>query len=155
NVPKIPYRDEIVSELRRRMPDDDVALVHGDYKWDNILLHPTEPRVVAVLDWELSTIGHPMSDLSNLCGAIYYSPYAPDLASGGGVLGMPGFETSGIPTQDELIHLYCQLSGRALAKADWHFYLSFYFWRGAIIAQGIGARLVAGQASSTKGAEFF
>ena len=154
-VPKIPHRDEIVRVLKERMPEDDVALVHGDFKWDNLLIHPTEPRVVAVLDWELSTIGHPMSDLSNLCGAIYFSPYAPDTASGGGVIGMPDLENSGIPTQEELVEMYCQMSQRKVSKADWHFYLSFYFWRGAIIAQGIGARLFAGQASSIKGAEYF
>lgn len=154
-VPRIPFRDEIVRELRQRMPEDDVALVHGDFKWDNFLIHPTEPRVVAVLDWELSTIGHPLSDLTNFCGAIYYSPFAPELASGGGIIGMPDLETSGIPTEEEVVQMYCNLSGRNVGKAEWHFGLSFYFWRGAIIAQGIGARLVSGQASSRTGAEYF
>jgi len=154
-VPKIPYRDEVVRELKQRIPDDDVALVHGDYKFDNFLLHPTEPRVVAVLDWELSTIGHPMSDVSNLFATIYFGPYAPDSISGGGIVGMPDLDKSGIPTQEEFLQMYSDLSGRKIDKAQWHYFLTFYFWRGAIISQGIGARLVAGQASSTQGAEFF
>lgn len=112
-VPKIPYRDELVKEMKQRMPDDDVSLVHGDWKFDNFLLHPTEPRVIAVLDWELSTIGHPMSDLANFCGTIYYLPYNPGVANGG-IVGMPGLEESGIPTQQEALDMYSTSSGRKI-----------------------------------------
>lgn len=148
-VPKIPGRDEIANEMRKRMPDDAVALVMGDFKFDNLLIHPTEPRVVGVLDWELSTIGHPMSDVANLAGSIHHVPYDPSNPSGGGVAGMPDMEQAGIPTEDELLQYYASLTGRPYPDPYWHFYMSFYCWRGAIISQGIGARLVSGQASST------
>jgi len=154
SVPRIPHRDEMVALMRDNMPDDAVALVHGDFKWDNVLVHPTEPRVVGVLDWELSTIGHPMSDVTNLCGAIYYSPYNPQAVGGGGVLGMDGFEESGIPTQEELLQYYAQLTKRVYPDPDMNFFMAFYFWRGAIISQGIGARLAAKQASSTLAKDF-
>jgi len=154
SVPRIPHRDEMVALMRDNMPDDAVALVHGDFKWDNILMHPTEPRVVGVLDWELSTIGHPMSDVANMCGAIYYSPYNPQAVGGGGVLGMENFEESGIPTQDELLQYYAQLTKRDHPDPDMNFFMAFYFWRGAIISQGIGARLAAKQASSTFAKDF-
>jgi hypothetical protein len=153
-VPRFPQRDALVADMRANMPEDAVCLVHGDYKWDNLLLHPSEPRVVAVLDWELSTIGHPCSDLANLCGAIYFGAYNPDAVGGGGVQGMPDFEASGVPAQEELVQYYCQLVQRPFPDPDMCFYFGFYFWRGAIIAQGIGARLAMGQASSAVAKDF-
>jgi aminoglycoside phosphotransferase (APT) family kinase protein len=152
-VPRIPYRDDMARDMRAYMPDDCVTLVHGDYKFDNLLFHPTEPRVIAVLDWELSTIGHPLSDIINMCGAIYYSAYNPEAVNGGGVVGMPNFESSGIPTQEELLRYYYTLTNKSWEQ-DERFAFCFYFWRGSIISQGIAARLAAGRASSSQAKSF-
>jgi len=154
-VPKIPRQQEMIATMREYLPDDAVALCHGDYKFDNMIFHETEPRIVAVLDWELSTLGHPMSDLANL-EALYATPYTaeanPDTYCG--VLGMPNFDGSGIPTSEDLIKEYCRIMTRQYPDPFWMFYKAFYNWRGAIISQGIAARSAAGQASSARAATY-
>jgi aminoglycoside phosphotransferase (APT) family kinase protein len=113
--------------------DDTTTIVHGDYQLYNLLYHPTEPRVVALLDWELSTLGHPMADLAYNCMK-YHSP------------GSEGFGP-GIPTEDEFIAAYCKRTGRERIEG-WNFYLAFGFFRLASIIQGVYKRGLQGNASS-------
>ena len=124
-----------------------VSIVHGDYRLDNLMFHPTEPKVMAVLDWELSTIGHPLADFSYHCMAWHIPP--------GTFRGIGGMDLAslGIPSEAEYIHRYCDRTGLAQPqdlKTDWNFYLAYNMFRIAAILQGIAKRVEAGTASSTQ-----
>ncbi len=138
---EVPEMNALIEWLPRNIPQDDTtSLVHGDYRLDNMIFHPTEPRVVAVLDWELSTIGHPLGDFS------YHSmPWHTD-ASRGGLAGLD-LERLGIPTFDQYRRKYCERTGRAEIE-HWHFYLAYNYFRSAAIAQGIAGRVRDGTAAS-------
>ena len=142
----IPAMETLMSWLPANMPPDDgaVSLVHGDYRLDNMMFHPTEPRVIALLDWELSTLGHPLADLANQCMAWR-------LPREGGVKGMAGVDRKalGIPSDEEYVARYCERTGRDGIE-NWNFYIVFSLFRLAAILQGIVKRAQIGTASSTE-----
>jgi aminoglycoside phosphotransferase (APT) family kinase protein len=146
----IPEMDHLMAWLPANMPASaldasKVSIVHGDYRLDNLMFHPTEPRVLAVLDWELSTLGHPLADFSYLCMGWHIPP--------GTFRGIGGVDIAalGIPSESEYIHRYCDRTGLATPadlKTDWNFYLAYNMFRIAAILQGIAKRVEAGTASS-------
>ena len=143
---KIPAMDALIDKLAARCPADDgtISLTHGDYRIDNLMFHPTEPRVIAVVDWELSTLGHPLADLGYFCMALRL-PRNPALP---GLAGLDRAEL-GIPDEAALLARYSQLSGRPIPE-DWSFIVAFSFFRLAAIAQGVARRAQQGNASSEK-----
>jgi len=138
--------EELMRWLPANMPPDDgaVSLVHGDYRLDNMMFHATEPRVIALLDWELSTLGHPLADLANQCMAWM-------LPREGGIKGLAGVDRKslGIPSDEEYIARYCERTGRG-GIDNWNFYLVFSLFRLAAICQGIVKRAQIGTASSSE-----
>ena len=140
---RIDSMERVIDWLPRNMPAQEppAAVVHGDYRSDTAVFHPTEPRVVAILDWELSTIGHPLGDLSYHCMPWRRGFQGVDLAS-----------QPGIPSLDEYVATYCRLTGRERIE-NWSFYLAYNLFRGAGIAQGIAGRVRDGTAASSWAAE--
>jgi aminoglycoside phosphotransferase (APT) family kinase protein len=137
----LPAMDALMQWLETRLPDDDTTtIVHGDYRLFNMVCHPTEPRVAAVLDWELSTLGHPLADLAYTCMR-YYTP----LETNASMLAVGG--DSGIPTEEQFVQQYCQRTGRD-DITNWEFYLAFSYFRLASIVQGVYKRGLQGNASS-------
>ncbi len=135
--------ERLMEYLPKNVPDDDTScIVHGDFRMGNMLFHPTEPRVVAMLDWELSTLGHPLGDLGYSC-----MPYHSGLTGLRSLEGLTGPD-SGILSEDEFIAQYCRLTGRD-SIANFNFYLAFSFFRLASILQGVYKRGIMGNASST------
>lgn len=143
---KIAAMEALLDWLPANMPVDDgaVSLVHGDYRLDNMMFHATEPRVVALLDWELSTLGHPLADLANQCMAWM-------LPREGGIKGLAGVDRAalGIPSDEAYVARYCERTGRK-EIANWNFYLVFSLFRLAAICQGIVKRAEIGTASSAE-----
>jgi aminoglycoside phosphotransferase (APT) family kinase protein len=142
----IPSMDALMEWLPKHVPaDDKTALVHGDYRFDNMVFHATEPRVLAVLDWELSTLGHPLADLAYNCMAYHLPgidrPELSQLAS----------KESGIPTEAEYVAEYCRHTGQKEIP-DFEFYLAFSLFRYASIVQGVVKRGLSGNASSGRDA---
>lgn len=142
----IPSMDRLIDWLPGRLPaSGDSRIVHGDLRLDNMLIHPTEPRVVAVLDWELSTLGDPLSDLGNNALAWRLEP---DLFRG---LAGCDLVALGVPSEAEYLDTYLRRSGRA-ALPDWEVYIVFNLFRLAAIIQGIAKRSLDGTASSAAAA---
>jgi aminoglycoside phosphotransferase (APT) family kinase protein len=143
---EIAAMDWLMRELPRKMPASGaVTVAHGDYRLENLIVHPTEPRVLAVLDWELSTLGDPLTDLAYFC-IPHHIPRGER-----GLRGLVGhdLEALGIPTQDAIVARYCALRAMDRPPAEtFAFYLAFSLFRMAAILAGIGARLRQGNASS-------
>ena len=140
----VPAMDHLMNWLPDNIPaDDSVSLVHGDFRLENLMFHATEPRVIAVLDWELSTLGHPLSDLAYNC-MTYYLP-----ANNAFFNGFVGCDIAslGIPSETDYVAAYCQRTGRG-EIADWAFFMAFSLFRIAAIQQGVYARSLKGNASS-------
>ncbi len=148
----IPEMDQLMAWLPAHIPamardESMVSIVHGDYRLDNLMFHPTEPRVIAVLDWELSTLGHPLADFSYHCMGWHIAP--------GAFRGIGGLNLTelGIPSESDYIRQYCTRTGIATAEQlaqDWNFYLAYNLFRLAAILQGIGKRVEAGTAASAE-----
>ncbi len=145
----IPEMERLMTWLPANMPEDDgrVALVHGDFRLDNMMFHRTEPRVLALVDWELSTLGHPYADLAYQCMQLR-------MKHEGIMPGLGGVDRKslGIPSEDAYVALYCERMGLD-SIPDWNFYLVFSLFRFAAILQGIKKRSLDGTASSQRASE--
>ena len=145
---EIAAMDALGAWLQANCPPDDgqSALVHGDYRIDNLIFAKDAPRLLAVVDWELSTLGHPLADLAYFCMALRLprNPVIPGLAG-------QDRAQLGIPAEDELLGWYRERTGRD-PGASWPFYLAFNFFRLAAIAQGVAKRALQGNASNEQAA---
>jgi aminoglycoside phosphotransferase (APT) family kinase protein len=144
----VPEMDRLIEWLPTRLPPDDgTALVHGDFRLDNLVLDAREPRVVAVLDWELATLGSPLADLAYHC-CVWHFPV-------GLYRGLAGVDTGalGIPTEAAYVTRYAERTGRA-PGADWDYYLAYNCFRMAAIVQGIRRRAELGTAAAANAKEF-
>jgi aminoglycoside phosphotransferase (APT) family kinase protein len=146
----IPEMEWLMGWLPAAVADDDglSSIVHGDFSFHNILIHPTEPRVVAVLDWELSTLGHPLGDL------MYHAMewYRPPGVDARGTLQDANLAALGIPTLESYVRRYCERTGFRV-DAQLPFYRAFNLFRTAAILQGIAHRLQEGNAAASNAAE--
>lgn len=136
----IPEMEELIAALPARVPGNRrTAIVHGDFKLGNMIVHPTEPRVVAVLDWELATIGDPLADLA-------FSAFAWHRTTGAKAP-LSGADISGIPSERDYVLAYCRRTGRGGIQG-WNFYLAFGLFRLASIMQGVYRRILDGTVAS-------
>jgi aminoglycoside phosphotransferase (APT) family kinase protein len=138
--------DRLMEWLPQNMPADDgkLVLVHGDFRLDNIMFHPSEPRPLALLDWELSTLGHPYADLAYQCMQLR-------LDNDSVLAGLGGIDRQalGLPSEKDYVALYCQRMGLENIP-NWNFYVVFSMFRFAAILQGVAKRAQEGNASSDK-----
>jgi aminoglycoside phosphotransferase (APT) family kinase protein len=148
-IDPIPAADNLIDWLPQHIPaGDEARIVHGDYRLDNVMFHPTESRIVAVLDWELSTLGHPLVDFAYHC----MTWRMPSDQSRG--LGGVDLASLGIPSESDYVKLYMKRVGRSLdeipSPAEWNYYMVFNMFRLVGILQGIAKRAQQGNASSAE-----
>jgi aminoglycoside phosphotransferase (APT) family kinase protein len=145
----IEAMDQLIDWLPQHIPaDDQTCVVHGDFRIDNMIFHPSEPRALAVIDWELSTLGHPMSDFAYHCLMWRMPP--------GEFRGLAGVDVKalGIPSEREYVAAYCRRVGREqVPEHEWEYYMAFNLFRLAAIVQGVLARALQGNASSQNALE--
>lgn len=140
----IPEMEALNAAFPSLIPkDDSVTIAHGDYRLENTMFHPTEPRLIAVLDWELSTIGHPLADIAYNCFL-----WRSESPSWGSLVGVD-FAASGIPTEQQYLDAYCRRTGRAGVE-NWNFYMAFGIFRLASISQGVYRRVLSGAVASDR-----
>ena len=143
-----PDMDAVIAWLEANMPEEDgvSSVIHGDFRIDNLIFHPTEPRVLAVLDWELSTLGHPLADFA-YHAMMYHMPSHI-------VAGLAGADLAalGIPGEQDYVARYCERTGRQ-AIPDYAYYMAFNFFRLAAIFHGIKGRVIRGTAANEKAKE--
>ena len=142
---KIEAMDHLIAWLPHNIPPEaGTSVVHGDYRLDNLIFHPAEARILAVLDWELSTLGDPLADFAYHCMGWHIPPDK--------FRGMAGLdlEALGIPSEESYLKDYCKRTGRAgIASSHWDFYLAYNLFRIAAICQGIAKRVLDGTAASS------
>ncbi len=140
--------DAVIAWLEDNMPADDgsSSVIHGDFRIDNMIFHPTEPRVLAVLDWELSTLGHPLADFA-YHAMMYHMP--PHIVAG---LGEADIAALGIPNEADYVAAYCRRTGRE-GLPDYRYYMAFNFFRLAAIFHGIKGRVIRGTAANAQARE--
>ncbi len=144
---RIAAMDRLIEWLPSHIPPgDETSIVHGDYRLDNVIFHPTQPRILAVLDWELSTLGHPLSDFAYQVMAWRLAPQE--------FRGLKGADLAslGIPDEMEYVAAYCRRTGRN-AIANWEFYLIFNMFRISAILHGVLSRAMQGNAASANAVE--
>ncbi|KAL4967939.1 phosphotransferase family protein [Aspergillus stella-maris] len=148
-VGDLPHFTDMVAFFRDKaaQPKDRGTLVHGDYKIDNMVFHKTEPRVIGILDWEMATVGHPLSDFCNLTSPYFLegTEYQVDKFKPGAV--------DGLPTRDDCVRWYAEFAGWD-PRPDIVWGDAFFSWRSSVIMQGIKARYALRQASSARAAEY-
>ena len=145
----MPAMDALMKWLPENIPaDQSTTIAHGDFRIGNLMLDPTEPKVVSILDWELATLGHPLSDLAYCC-LPYHMPVNVD-----GAKGMVGadLKSLGLPEEQQLLDWYCQYTGRT-GVPNWNFYIAFSLFRLAAIVQGVYHRALQGNASNADALE--
>lgn len=147
----IPAMSQLSDWLRQNLPENDNEenLIHGDFKLDNIVFHPKESRVIAVLDWELSTIGHPLSDLAH-ASLFYFWPRTVPMINHGSYFQ----ENIGIPSMEELISTYCRCREITCTLPNWNFFLALSCFKMAGISQGIYSRYLLGNNASEDSFQF-
>jgi len=144
---RVDSMERLIEWLPENIPADDgkVSLIHGDYRLDNLIFHPEKPEIIAVVDWELSTLGHPLADLSYQCMQWRLPQNSPGIKGLGGVDRV----AQGLPTEEDYVKAYCQRMGIEKIE-NWNFYLAFNYFRLAAIVQGVYKRSLDGNASSTQ-----
>lgn len=146
----MPAMDELIAWLPDNIPGpDETTVVHGDFRTGNLILDPKEPKVIAVLDWELATLGHPLSDLAYNCLG-YHFPRENQQFNG--MVGLD-FAALGIPNEEQVVAMYCAATGRD-GIADWNFYMAFNMFRISAICQGVYKRGLDGNASSENATDY-
>jgi len=142
---RIESMDRLIEWLPANVPPgDETSIVHGDYRIDNVVFHPAEPRILAVLDWELSTLGHPLADFAYHC----MTWRMPEGAHARGLAGAD-FAALGIPTEREYVAMYCRATGRDRID-HFEYYVAYNMFRLAAILQGVMARALQGNAASAE-----